>query len=344
MAATIGTKDSNLNDLGLADEMGDDGCSFNFFQAVMLLQRLREDLRPVGRFSNPHEEAVHFRANQRLAFPASQIQTIDCPPDIPAAMTVNFMGLTGPMGVLPYSYCELMLERLSAKDTRLQSFFGMFDHRLISFFFRAWQKSRFPATYALEDQDWFTRHMLDLVGLGTRGLQDRQDFPDEGLLHYASMIGMQARSAIALEQIIADYFEVQVEIEQFIGSWYPLEQATQCCMGNRDSHSEELGSGAVVGDEVFNRQSKVRIKVGPLSLLRYSDFLPQGESYKAIKSLVQFFSNDEVDFELQLILDRCEAPACEIDLDAAQPPRLGWTTWLKSVPLLQHPGDTVLSL
>jgi type VI secretion system protein ImpH len=344
MAAEVGTKDSGLNDSPLMRALLDDGCSFDFFQAVILLQLLRHNLRPVGQFSNPNEEAVQFRANSRLAFPASQIQTIDWPAELPPTMVVNFMGLTGPMGVLPYSYCELLLERVSAKDTSLQSFFGIFDHRLISLFFRAWQKYRFPVTYHAGEEDWFTSHLLDLIGLGTRGLQDRQAFPDEGSLHYVGLIGLQPRSALALEQIIADYFEVQVELDQFTGSWYALETATQCCIGDKDNSSQELGTGAVVGNEVWDRQSKVRIKLGPLSFSRYAEFLPDGGSYESLKALTRFFSNDEIDFELQLILDRDDTPCCEIDLNANEPPRLGWTTWLKSAPLQHHAGDTVLKL
>jgi type VI secretion system protein ImpH len=74
---------------------------FEFFQAVSLLQRLKEKMRPVGHFSSPSDEAVRFRVNQRLGFPASEIQALDIRDDAPADMMVNFMGLTGPMGVLP---------------------------------------------------------------------------------------------------------------------------------------------------------------------------------------------------------------------------------------------------
>ena len=37
-------------------------------------------------------------------------------------MAVNFMGQTGAMGVLPYCYTELILNRLRAKDKTLQAF------------------------------------------------------------------------------------------------------------------------------------------------------------------------------------------------------------------------------
>ena len=36
--------------------------------------------------------------------------------------------MTGPLGVLPRYYTELMLERLQAKDTTLRDFFDLFNH------------------------------------------------------------------------------------------------------------------------------------------------------------------------------------------------------------------------
>ena len=328
----------------LMEALEEDANSFEFFQAVSLLQRLKEKMRPVGHFSSPADEAVRFRVNQRLGFPASEIQTLDIHDDAPADMMVNFMGLTGPMGVLPYTYSELILERARAKDHSLASFLDIFNHRAISMFYRAWQKFRFPVTYGSGSRDLFTRYLFDLVGLGTPGLLNRQEIEDEALLHYVSLVAMQSRSATALEQLIADYFQVPVEIEQFTGAWYALDRSTQCAMTEQESPSRQVGEGAVVGDAVWDRQGRVRIRIGPLTMDRYNDFLPQGTAYAALRSITRFFSNQCLDFEVQLVLDRSEVPAIQLDSESSHPARLGWVSWARTIPLTVDPDDTILAL
>jgi type VI secretion system protein ImpH len=343
MATEIRPETSRLKNSPLGDQLAENACSFEFFQAVTLLQRLT-DLRPVGGFSNPEDEAVHFRVNPRLGFPASQIQTLEFSEDAPPEMMVNFMGLTGPSGVLPYAYSEMILERIRAKDHSVSAFFDIFNHRAISLFYRAWQKSRFPVTYSAGPRDLFTRYLLDLIGLGTDGLRDRQEVEDEALLHYVSLLGMQARSAGALEQIIEDYFEVPVEIQQFTGAWYGLDEPTQCAMSDMDTPSCQLGAGAVVGDAVWDRQARVRIRLGPLGMERYCDFLPEASAYKALRAITRFFSNQCLEFELQLVLERAQTPGTELDFDAANPVRLGWVSWLRTAPLGIDPDETILTL
>jgi type VI secretion system protein ImpH len=298
----------------------------------------------VGRFSSPEDEAVHFKVNQRLGFPASEIQKLESEGDNPPEMTVNFMGLTGPMGALPYVYSELILERARAKDHSLAAFLDIFNHRAISLFYRAWERSNLAVNYNDGGRDLFTAHLIDLVGLGTAGLRDRQDVEDEAWLHYVALIAPVSRSAVALEQIIADYFEVPVEIQQFTGGWYALDQSTQCAMQDEESASSQMGMGAVAGDAVWDRQSRVRIRIGPLCMERYADFLPGAAAYKALRSMTRFFSNQCLDFELQLVLDRAEAPSVELDFDSANPARLGWVSWAKTAPLASDPDDTILAL
>jgi type VI secretion system protein ImpH len=340
MATPGGTQDPSLSESPIAQTLQDDPCSFEFFQAVTLLHWLRNGL-PVGRFSNPEDEAVHFRANNRLVFPASQIQDFEYRDHAPAQMTVNFMGLTGHMGVLPYCYTELILERLREKDTSFASFLNIFNHRIVSLFYRAWEKYRFPVTYYLGEEDRFTHHLFDLIGLGTPGLLHRQAVPDLALLHYVGMLGLQSRSAAALEQILSDYFDVPVEVEQFAGAWYRLDRATLSRMNEGESIPEQLGGGAIVGDEVWDQQSRVCVRLGPLTLERYQDFLPGGAGYEPLKAMTKFFSNDEVDFEVQLIMKRDEVPCCEVGAEG-ELPKLGWVSWLKSAPLSRDPEDTIL--
>ena len=344
MGTASGTIRSDLAASEIAEKLRREPFSFDFFQAVRLLERLFPERTSVGQFAHPDTEVVRFGVNASLAFPASQIQGMEWPEEKAAQMTVNFMGLTGPQGVLPNPYTTLIIERLRANDKSPQDFLDIFNHRIISLFYRAWRKYRFDVACEEGERDLFSRHLLSLVGLGTDGLRDRQAVPDDTMVYYAGLLAQRPRSAQALQQILADYFEVPVKIEQFAGGWYRLDGETQCRLTEANRESEELGFGAVVGDEVWNQQSKVRIVLGPLTLERYADFLPDGQAYEALGTWARFFSNDEWDFEVKLILEREQVPACTLGAEGASGPQLGWVSWVKSVPFGRDPDDTVLAL
>lgn len=326
----------------IAEDLTREPYRFEFFQAVRLLELMCADCEVVGRFTNPENEAVRFGAASAIAFPASQIQSLDRE-SAPPMMRVNFMGLTGPLGVLPLDYSALILDRIRARDTAMRDFYDLFNHRMISLFYQAWEKYRFAIPYERGERNRFSQHVLALLGLGTPGLQDRQDVPDDALLFYSGLLSMHARSAAGLQQLLADYFGVKVEIVQFVGAWYPVERDAQCCLGEGCGDSERLGVGAVVGDEVYDQQSRVRIRFGPLTLAQYNDFLPGGEGHRQVRSLVRYYAAGEYDVELQLILRREEAPPCELSA-AGSGPQLGWTTWVKSAELDRDPGETILEL
>jgi type VI secretion system protein ImpH len=318
--------------------------SFDFFQALRLLERFHPEKKSVGQFVHPGAEVAHFRAHPSLAFPASQIQDLESPEDGPARMLVNFMGLIGPEGVLPNPYTSLIIERQRDGDNTLSDFLDIFNHRIISLFYRAWRKYRVDVACERGEREQFSRQLLSLLGLGTEGMRDRQTVSDELLIYYAGLLGQRPRSAQALQQILSDYFDVPVAIEQFSGGWYRLDRETQCRISEENTDSGELGFGAVVGDEMWNQQSRVRIVIGPLSLDRYADFLPDGQSFEPLRGWVRFFSNDEWDFEVKLILEREQVPACTLGADGVSGPQLGWVSWVKSAPFQRDPGDTVLAL
>jgi type VI secretion system protein ImpH len=344
VATESGTIRSDLAASEVSEKLRREPFAFDFFQAVRLLERFYPERTSVGRFAHPETEVARFAAHPSLAFPASQIQAMNWPEEKPVQMTVNFMGLTGPEGVLPNPYTTLIIERLRANDSASRDFLDIFNHRIISLFYRAWRKYRFDVACEEGERDLFSRHLLSLLGLGTDGLRDRQAVPDDTLVYYSGLLAQRPRSAQALKQILSDYFDVPVEIEQFAGGWYRLDRETQCNLAEGNSESEELGFGAVVGDEVWNQQSKVRIVLGPLTLERYVDFLPDGQAWEPLGSWVRFFSNDEWDFEVKLILEREQVPACTLGAEGLSGPQLGWVSWVKSVPFGRDPDDTVLTL
>jgi type VI secretion system protein ImpH len=326
----------------LTEELQEDPNSFGFFQAVRILQDARPDREKVGRFVDPTREAVRFGVQRGIGFPASEIQALDAEGDRPARMRVNFMGLIGPMGVLPHHYTLLASERGRARDSAYGDFLDLFHHRLISLFYRAWEKTRFDR-HAEEGEDPLRAHLLDLVGAGVPEQRAGLPFEEDALLYYAGLLSAATRSAVALQQLLEDYFEVPVEVREFEGGWYGLPERDLCELGDDSGSASRLGRGAVVGDEIWDPQSRVRIRIGPLELAEYERFLPSGDSFERLRGMTRYFSNEEQEFELQLVLAQSSVPGFVVGNDAWEQP-LGWSTWLSSGQFARDADDTIIRL
>jgi type VI secretion system protein ImpH len=129
-------------DLSVAEQLLTEGYRFDFFQAVRLLNQMADKQDPIGYASLPQRESVRFHSFPSMSFPPSAIYDITRSEDReePMNMVVAFMGLTGPQGVMPQYYTELIMERLRYQDRTLLDFFDLFTHRLISLFYRSWEK------------------------------------------------------------------------------------------------------------------------------------------------------------------------------------------------------------
>ncbi len=117
-------------------------------------------------------------------------------------------------------------------------------------------------------------------------------------------------------------------------------------MGDETGPAEQLGLGAVVGDEMWDQQARVRLRLGPLTReqYQYERFLPKGSGYELLRTLARFFCHDQFDFDIQLVLAREEVPGCVLGSDAEEPTPLGWRTWLRTKPFAHDADDTILTL
>ncbi len=60
--------------------------------------------------------------------------------------------------------------------------------------------------------------------------------------------------------------------------------------------------------------------------------------------MIQFSAGLQFDLEVQLVLEREEAPAYCLGAEGESTPQLGWLTWIKSVSMDRNPKDTVYRL
>lgn len=345
MAAESGRADASVT-----DALFEEGYRFDFFQAVRVLERLYRHRAAVGRGARPGDEVVRFQTRPSLAFPASAIHEVKQPAEAgrPAEMTVAFMGLAGPLGVLPRHYTELILERARQKDSTFRDFLTLFDHRLISLFYRAWEKYRAPIGYEHarargEGLDPVSTYLFDLVGMGTTGLRGRfQALADESLLYYTGLLGQRPHCATGLQGILQDYFGVPVQIWQFKGKWLTLSEESQSRLGRGEEGGSAVGS-AVLGRRVWDQQAGFRVRVGPLDIAQFHDFLPSGTAFAPLVELARFFVGQELDFDVQLVLKAAEVPRCRLGDTGARGPRLGWSTWLKTTEFTADADDTMLT-
>lgn len=320
----------------LKDWLFAEGYKFDFYQAVRLLEILYPECASAGEGSDPLKEAVRFRSNNSLSFPASDVQQVaPAEHNRPARMLVNFLGLAGAHGPLPHPFTELVLERIRQRDTALRDFLDIFNHRLVSLMYRTGKVHRQSLTSKSPEQSPVTGFLYSFLGLGLQPLRKRMKVEDRALLFYSGLVCQEPRSAKGLERILADYFQVQVSLKPFQGKWRDLEPAQWTRIG-RNGRNRALGRSAMAGTRYWDQQSSVQVELGPMTFLQFLDFLPNGSAFRPLCELVRFYAGIEFDFTFSLKLLPFHVPQSRLGRA-----RLGWTSWLKT-QLFKDEGAEVL--
>lgn len=320
-----------------------EAAGYDFAQAIRLLMRMYPDRAPVGGWENPSDEIVRFTVPPSFAFPTSEVALLTLPDQAkgrPARLAVRFIGLTGPQGVLPHVYTDHAAARSRAKDTAFRDFLDLFHHRLVSLFYRAWERHHPLVAAERGEEDRLRSHLLDLTGAGTEGVRRHSAVPADTLAFYAGLLAMRSRPAVGLAQIIADAFRVPVTVEQFVGEWRALRSGGQVCLDD-DGLDGQLGA-AVIGNAVYDPQARVRVRIGPLARAQFDAFLPGGALHASLRALARHYVDEQIGVEAQLVLAREDVPATS--LGDARAPALGLGTWLRSKPPVHDADDVRLAL
>jgi type VI secretion system protein ImpH len=314
---------------------------FEFFQAVRLCLRLMPDRSQPGGFDGPSREAIHFSQLNSFVFPPAVVQQLREHPShreddgsTKLNMQVAVLGLTGYSGLLPWFYTRLLIDAESAgsskPDQALADFLDLFNHRLISLQYRAWEERHLHIGYERKlPQSSITGYLLALLGVAAPSVRERLEVPDPVLLGSSGLLSSIPRSVSGLKQLLRNRMGIQVEVADFQGRWCHLRPAEQTRLGPR-SDQNRLGSAGILGRRVWYPQASFRIKVGPLSFREFLSFRPGSRRFAELIDLVEFFTRGTYEeFEVELLLLADQVPSCRFisnRFDTA--PRLGWMGWL----------------
>ncbi|HEX5356855.1 MAG TPA: type VI secretion system baseplate subunit TssG [Aquabacterium sp.] len=351
------------HDVGVIDQLLQAPQQFDFFQAVRLLDRWMGLASPDGKGLS----RLNFRNSLSLSFPPSQIESLkvhlrasdderDAAVTASSAtaplaqhidsidMTPAFMGLLGVNGTLPLFYTEMLSQReLYQKDYAGRAFMDLFSHRAVSLFYEAWRKHRMPIQFEADRRSRFLPLALSLAGLGQRGLRDRLGgdrgaVADEALAYYAGTLQQRTLSASQLQQVLRDYLNVPVRLEQFVGRWYQIPASGRAYLGLSGSSragaapvNGVLGRSAMLGERVWQRDLRMRVVLGPLPHAKFRRFLPGGKGALALKEMLTMLGGISLEYEINLQLQRDDVQGCT--LDSSRPAtafRLGWDTFLQT--------------
>ncbi|MEO5795084.1 MAG: type VI secretion system baseplate subunit TssG [Rhodoferax sp.] len=334
---------------------------FQFFQAVRLIEMwLKRNGVADGQALTGH---IRFANRVSLGYPASELEALGATPEqvdrsveglqqaikegllAHIHITPTFMGFLGGNGALPSHYTERIAAYQLAerdKDEREgpRAFLDTFSNRALALFYQAWCKYRVELQYEAGNKDRFLPLLLSLAGVGHGSLHDRLFQGDAGvqdasLGYFAAALRQRPASAALLQRVLTDYFMVPLTVEQFVGCWYKVPLAHQTKLGSTNA---TLGTAAMVGERVWQRDLRVRLRFGPLARSDFELFLPGAKAAKALAKMLTMFTGVCLGYEVQVVLRAQDVAGASLGSGRGGG-RLGWDMFLATQPEANDRGD-----
>jgi type VI secretion system protein ImpH len=341
------------SDSPLSEELYRRPNRFQFIQLVRLLRKWKPGRASVGRDADPGDEVVRFRSDTGYGFATGDVLSLSTPdPDtaderslrVPDEMVVSFLGIATPnsFGSLPTPYVEEIRGRNRDKNFAFRDFIDLFNHRLASLFYRAWERSRPEVLHDLGERSAYESVLHALIGLEGEIHRRRLPCDSRDLLGRAGLLSMRPAGQSAIEGLVESLIGIPARVEQFLPTWYEMDTDDRSRLGQRNS---TLGADMSLGSQVCLAQWRFRVRIGPMDFARYRSLLPGSAACDTLASAIRLAVGPEYDFELNLVLDSAAVPPLRLgSQEGAEPAcRLGWSSWLDRTGIERDADDAIFT-
>ena len=328
--------------------------AYDLFGLLRSLQMANPQLPRLGYAARRREEPVRVGQDPELDFAPATVVDVRMQAAAGPSTGVSGLvevrqrafGLFGPNGPLPLHLTEQARQRArSHADRSFAAFVDLLQHRSALFLFRAWSSSR-PEVHAdRPDDDAYARWLGSLAGLGGPAFADRDALPDTTKRGLIPWLARRGRPAGALVAAVSAAAGTSARLEPFVGHWTALPPGSQSRLGGAVTCESALplGGGAAIGRRMWDRTSRVRLHLAPVSRKVYESLLPGEDLQRAVRDAVRLTVGLTVDVELRPWLRAEDVPPLTLGgKSSGSPARLGRSAWLlrKSSPV-DRPGPAV---
>lgn len=315
---------SRLKAVGLLGALQPHVAEANLYRFCQLLEQALPGHPPLGSTAHSADDAVRFRPDPGMGFPASElkaIETDEARPERPATVRTRLLGLYGVDSPMPTVFLDDITQRREG-HAALEAFLDMFNHRIFTQLYRIWRKYSYPATFEAGGTDATSQCLLGLIGLGIPGTARQVATPVSRFLALLSVMRLPTRNAegiLALVKLLAPETQAQVT-----GHW-PQRIALAHPASLSRQRPVSLSQGTPLGCVGQDANSQLRLMLYTDDTRQARGWLPDGELYRDLLVLLRVYLGWRCTAKLQLSLPVRSLP---VPVLGHAPVRLGMTAVL----------------
>lgn len=278
----------------LDSDGNDQTARFNFYRFCQLLEKAGGNSLGTGFY--PDSDPVRFRPDPQLGFPSGELKRTEIAPDNPDApptVRTTFLGLYGVDSPLPTAYIDDINQGREGADA-MAAFLDIFNHRLMTQFYRIWKKYSYPATFEDGGTDKFSRSLMALTGI-----THSRELPASRLLAIIQPLLHPTHTTEGVAAVIRSQApNTQVKVIPHHPVWMPVAERARLKIHG----GMALGERQILGDEVEDANYCMRIEMSTEDADEAKGWIPQGQLRRDVFVLLKTYLGCDYDVSLHLTI------------------------------------------
>lgn len=280
----------------------------NFYRFCQLLEFAQPSAAPLGATLTPKDDPVRFRPHPGMGFPVSELKRVEWDeqhPERPPTIRTTFLGLYGVDSPLPTSYLDDIAQRREGHEA-LEAFLDIFNHRILTQFYRIWRKYSYPASFEAGGRDNTSQCLLGLIGLGVPGAAKHIATPISRFLALLSTMRMPTRTA---EGIVSLVKLLSPETHAEVRAHYPQRVAIRQRVSLGGKRAVNLSQRQVLGKSAIDANSQLELTLYPATPEQAKAWMENGQLHSDLLVLLRVYLGWRCTARLRLRVPRSALPS-----------------------------------